>query len=248
MSEFIIMLCCAHCAVVLVSRQVVKTGLRKLLFTTNPCRCLRIIIIQSKFTTLQGCESKPKVAKMSHKKADQNNFSKYFFPIWLTSQRQTADGGGSVILSILHWLCTSLFSNRIFLEGVPNYKSSLNIICKIICFVQKLSFYCNDRLGWLDLARQAAIFEGQETLIYALLHFYAGSTAFLCCSALSYTFMLLLLLFRLIYALLHFYAASTAQCSSMLFCFTCPLLKYAATVWWGTGQDKGHWGLLSGNL
>ena len=107
-------LCCAHCAVVLVSRQVVKTGLRKLLFTTNPCRCLRIIIIQSKFTTLQGCESRPKVAKMSRKKADQNNFSKCFFSIWLTSQRQTADGGGSVILSIFHSLCTSLFSNCIF--------------------------------------------------------------------------------------------------------------------------------------
>ena len=56
--------------------------------------------------------------------------------------------------------------------------SSLNIICKMICFVQKLSFHRSDRLGWLDLARQAAIFEGQETLIYALLHFYAASTAF----------------------------------------------------------------------
>ena len=65
--------------VVFVSWPTIKTGLRKLLFTTNPCRCLRIIIIQSKFTTLQGCESKPKVAKMSHKKADQNNFSKCFF-------------------------------------------------------------------------------------------------------------------------------------------------------------------------
>ena len=77
--------------------------------------------------------------------------------------------------------------------------SSLNIICKMICFVQKLSFHRSDRLGWLDLARQAAIFEGQETPIYALL---------------------------------HFYAASTAQCSSMLFCFTCLLLRYyVATVW-----------------
>ena len=187
MSEFIIILCSAHRAVVLVSRQVVKTGLRKLLFTTNPCRCLRIIIIQSKFTTLQGCESRPKVAKMSRKKADQNNFSKYFFPIWLTSQRQTADGGGSVILSILHWLCTSLFSNRIFLEGVPNYKSSLNIICKIICFVQKLSFYCNDRLGWLGLARQGRLpylrdRKLRSTLFYTFMLLLLRN-ALLCCSA-----------------------------------------------------------------
>ena len=214
MSEFIIILCCAHCAVVLVSRQVVKTGLRKLLFTTNPCRCL-LSLSNLNSQLFRAANQNEKLHKWATRKQIKIISQNTSFPSdWhLNARRRMMAVQWSWVYSTG---CARLCFQIAFFFKEFQTTSSLNIICKIICFVQKLSFYCNDRLGWLDLARQAAIFEGQETLIYALL---------------------------------HFYAASTAQCSSMLFCFTCLLLRYyAATVWWGTGQDKGHWGLLSGNL